>query len=145
MKRRQNILPCGRVYFFTEMGPRDLALKKRIKTTLMREKEEFNKFSSYEHAGRKRSVWCKNTYNKFVSLLTDHLMNSDRLETKPGRYWAIGSRGESPKHMNWHSDGKTFGVAIQGIPGQYRILLSRKRGKELQKRIVGGQKFHSHE
>lgn len=147
MKKRQHILPCGRVMIFKEFSPRDLARKAKIKNVLLSKAKELDVFSSYNTAGRKRSVWCGNTYNKFVSLLTeklaDHLLNSDRIETSPGRYWMIAGVGESSKHMNWHSDGVMYGIRITGMPGNYRVLLSHRRAMELKGKIMNGQKFHT--
>lgn len=142
-------MPCGRVYFFTELNPHDLAMKTRVRETMLREKEELDKFSSYEHSGRKRKVWCKNTYSKFVTLLTEklvnHLMESDRIKTREGRFWAIVAKDIiDRKYANWETNGMKMAVSIQGIPGDYRITLSSKRGVELRDRIKKGQKFHEH-
>lgn len=150
MKDRQHILPCGRVMFFREYTPRDFALYKTVEEAFFSEKKAWNKFSSYAHAGRRKKIWVQNTYNKFVTLLVaklvSHLMESDRVKTAEGRYWIIRTVSlDSDKHLNWHTDGAVMGVKISGISGDYRILLSRKRGKELKERIEKGQKFHVYE
>lgn len=148
MKNRQHILPCGRVIFFKEVNPRDVARYKRVERMMLANAKELDKFSSYNTAGRKRSVWCKNTYNKFITMLTtklvDHLMNSDRIETKPGRFWAIAAKTHDfHKFVNFHTDGAMYATAIVGMKGDYRILLSQRRRKELRERIEGGQQFHT--
>jgi hypothetical protein len=148
MKNRQHILPCGRVIFFKEVNPRDVARYKRVQRMMLDNAKELDKFSSYNTAGRKRSVWYKNTYNKFVTLLTtklvDHLMEGDRIETKPGRLWAIaGVNADNPKFTNFHTDGMTYATTVIGMNGNYRILLSQKRRKELRNRIDNGQQFHT--
>lgn len=149
MKERQNVLPCGRVYFFMEENPGDMVLHPTIRLAIMREEEELRKFSNYENAGRKRKVWRKNVYNKFLTLLTkkvvDHLMESDRIKTQEGRMWCFGTvQTEKDKYLNWETDGAVIALMIQGIPGNYRMTLSRKRGMELHRRIKAGQKFHNH-
>lgn len=150
MKNRQHILPCGRVMTFKEYTPRDFALYKAVEEALLQERKAWDKFSSYFHAGRRKNIWVQNTYNKFVTLLVaklvNHLMESDRVKTAEGRYWIIRTvQLESDKHLNWNTDGAVMGVKISGIPGDYRILLSHKRGKELKERIDKGQKFHVYE
>lgn len=147
MKTLQYIMPCGRVIFVTEKTPRDLGARKKIFSALLAQKEEFEKFHSYRSAGRVRKRWSVETYNKFTGLLikklVDHLMESDRIKTKSDHMWMITqTASQHEKHMNWNTNGAVFSTKIMGLKGKYRIVLSRKRGKELTERINRGQKFH---
>ena len=145
MKTNQYLLPCGRVVFVKVYKPTDM-LVPSLQKLLLKHKAELSKFVNPDHVGRKKKEWCELTYGKFVTLLIKklmlHLLESDRIETEKGRFWCIGHTGEHPKFMNWHTDGKVYGVKVTGMKTRHRIKLSSKIGKELQKRILTGQKFH---
>lgn len=68
-------------------------------------------------------------------------MNSDRIETEPGRFWLIGGK-QSEKFINWNTDGYSYGVRITGLDGSHGIMMNRKRREELKDRLNKGQSFH---
>lgn len=73
--------------------------------------------------------------------LVDNLMESNRIQTQPYRFWVIGSVGDRG-HINWETNGNTYAVKVEGLKSDYKIVLSGKRRRELRKRILDGQAFH---
>jgi hypothetical protein len=146
MRVIQHLLPCGRIIFIHRYVPTDLVNKQAIRNHILNNKKEFSKLVHPDTVGRKKKEWSDAVYGKFVTLLVkklvDHLMESDRIETSPGVFWCIGVVGGSDKFANWHTDGDMYAIKVQGIKTKYRFKMSRKRGKELQQRILKGQKFH---
>lgn len=145
MKKRQYILPCGRVVFQKISNAKDIGWRDDVRRTLLAHKDELSKLSNPNNCGRKRKEWCENVYNKFVSILMrklmDNLMESNRVQTQPFRFWVIGSVGDRG-HVNWETNGNTYAVKVEGLKTDYKIMLSRKRRSELRKRILNGQAFH---
>lgn len=143
----QYIMPCGRVIFVQERTPKDISQRKRVSQTLLSASKELNMFYPLRNSGDVKTRWCSDTYNKFSTLLikklVDHLMESDRIKTRNGNMWMITQvASHHKKHLNWNTNGAVFSTKIAGLPGKYRIILSRRRSKELTERLNRGQKFH---
>jgi hypothetical protein len=138
------ILPCGRVIRYKSVLPRELATKV-VRAAILKNKPELRKLINPDVVGRKRRQWADRVYAKIAGIIinkmVDNLMESSRIETAPGRYWAIVGR-QSLKHLNWHTDGYAYSVRIIGLNGPYGVTLSKLRRTELKKRIESGQKFH---
>jgi hypothetical protein len=147
MKKRQHVLPCGRVVYYRETTPQDIGKTKSMVDMLNKNRKELEKMYPYNNAGRNRKRWAGMVYGKFCKMLTTHLsdclINGDRVETFYGHKWMIASDTEPNKrHANWHSDGKKYSVVINGIKGNFGVRLSRRKRKELQARIMSGQHYH---
>jgi hypothetical protein len=147
MKKRQHVLPCGRVIYYKETTPKDIGTGKAMVALLNENRKELDKLYSYYNAGRNKVKWSGLVYGKFCEVLTDHLidcmMNGDRVETLDGHKWMIaGNKKLNTRHANWHSDGISYGVVITGIKGNFGVRLSTKKRKELQSRIMSGQNYH---
>lgn len=150
MKKRQHVLRCGRVVYYEETTPKDIALKKPVFRMLNENREELDKLYSFYNTGRNKKKWAGLVYGKFCQLLTTHLsdclINGDRIETSKAHKWMIaGDTKPNNRHANWHSDGKKYSVVITGIKSNFGVRLSRKKRKELQSRIMAGQNYHTNE
>lgn len=151
MKKRQHILPCGRVIYYKETTPKDIGKVDSMVNLLNKYRKELEKISPYNNAGRRRVVWSQKAYNQFCGILTNALaeclINGDRVQTLDEHVWMIaGNTKPSKKHANWHTDGVQYGIVIKGIKSNFGVRLSRKNRKELQARIMSGQNYHiSHE
>lgn len=147
MKKRQHVLPCGRVVYYNETTPHDIGTKKGMVTLLNNNRKELEKIYPFNNAGRRKIRWAGMAYNKFCQTLAEYLaeclLNGDRLETIQGHKWMIaGNSRPNARHSNWHSDGLQYGVVIDGIKGNFGVRLSKKRRKELQSKIMSGQNYH---
>lgn len=145
MKTRQFVLPCGRVVFQKIQTAGDIGLAPIIAKTLLANKKELKKLANPDNVGRKNKQWCQQVYSKFTSILLrkmiDNLMEANRIQTAPYRFWVIGSVGDRG-HLNWETGGRTFAVTIHGMKTNHRVMLSTRRRRELRKRILQGQSFH---
>jgi hypothetical protein len=145
MKKRQFVLPCGRVVFQRIHTAKDIGLAPLVSRTLLAHKQELSKLSNPDNVGRKNKEWCESVFSKFANILlkktVDNLMNSNRIQTAPHRFWVIGNVGDRG-HVNWETDGNTYAVTVHGMKTGHRIMLSGKRRRELRKRILEGQSFH---
>lgn len=147
MKKRQHLLRCGRVIYFNEFTHTDIAEVKSVHDAIIKHKKEFKKLSDPNSVGRKLKPWSKNVYSKFVTLLTEHLVDrllqGDRITTLNDHAWMVAVTGDGgKKHSNWHSDGKQYGVVIKGIKSKFGVRLSRKRRKQLETLIKEGKTYH---
>jgi hypothetical protein len=138
------ILPCGRVLRYKSVLPWELS-NSTIRAVIRNNKCEFRKVVNPEVVGRKRREWADRVYARIAGIISekivDNLMESNRIETAPGRYWAIVGR-QSTKYVNWHTDGNAYSLRIVGLNVPYGVNLSKPRKLELKKRIESGQKFH---
>ena len=146
MKKKQHLLPCGRVIFYMRHRIEDIGITPRVMKVMLDNKAEFRKIANPDHYGRKRKMWSAKAYKKFTMLLIkrlmDHLMDSDRVESPTGRFWQIGGH-VSNKYVNWNTDGLRYTVRITGLEMNHAIKLSYERKKELIRRIESGQSFHT--
>jgi hypothetical protein len=145
VKKRQFVLPCGRIIFQRIHTAGDIGLAPVISRTLLANKDELRKLANPDNVGRKNKQWCEQVYSKFTSILLrkmmDNLMESNRIQTAPYRFWVIGNVGDRG-HVNWETDGNTYAVTVHGMKTEHRIMLSQRRRSELRKRILQGQAFH---
>jgi hypothetical protein len=147
MRIRQRLLPCGRVISFEETTPHDIGKSKTMKALLLASRKKLDPLYSYDSSGRTKDRWVGQVYNRFATTLTkclvERLLAGDRIETINGHKWMIGFPTDGGKFVNWHTDGKSFRVGIQGLKGKFGIRLSRAKRRELKERILGGQNYHS--
>lgn len=147
MKKRQRILPCGRVVYFEETYPQDIANSKSISRALLASRKKLDALVSFKSAGKRNKQWVPRVYNKFTTFLVEHLLErlleGDRIFTYKGNVWMISGRGDGGKYVNWHSDGKSYGIVIKGINSKFGIRMSRAKRKELKERILNGQNYHA--
>jgi len=147
MKKRQHLLRCGRVIYFNEFTHTDIAETKPVYDAIIKHRKEFKKLSDPDIAGRKPKLWSRNVYSKFVTMLTEHLVDrllqGDRITTLNDNTWMVAVTGDGGKrHSNWHTDGKQYGVVIKGIKSKFGVRLSRRRRKELETLIKQGKTYH---
>jgi hypothetical protein len=144
MKKRQHLLPCGRVIYYSEFTPVDIGRGNVV--YLNRHRKALNALYPFENSGRKKLRWSGEVFNKFSTILTEHLTNcmleGDRITTNGNHTWMIAGTTRETKHVNWHSDGVTFNIVIKGLKGKFGIRMNRTKRKELQKRIMSGQNYH---
>jgi hypothetical protein len=147
MKTRQRVLPCGRVIFFEETTPKDIGTQVTMRKRLLANKKKLNGLVDHSVVGGNNIRWVERVYNHFTTLLTDqlvsHLIQGDRVETFKGHRWMIAARKDAGKYINWHSNGKSYGVVIHGLNGKFGVRLSQRKRKELREKINGGQNYHS--
>ena len=144
MKTRQHMLPCGRVIFYKEYTPADIG--EQLNVYLFKHRKALDALSSLRDSGNSRVRWAKNVYNKFSTILTEHLVNhmleGDRITTLQNHTWMIAGTNRDTKHVNWHSDGITYNIVIKGLKGKFGIRMNRTKRRELQSRIISGQAYH---
>ena len=145
MRKRQYILPCGRVVFVKEFTTVDLAKRKSVRNHLLKRKDVLDSFQSFYQSGRNKQRWVEELLSKFsgvaTKVLVDELMQGNRVETFNGHRWVIGRCGPS-KHMRWETNGIEYGIKVENMTTRYRIRMAGRRRAELKKRILGGQSFH---
>jgi hypothetical protein len=147
MKKRQHLLPCGRVIYFKEYTHTDISKTKPVYNAIIKHKKEFRKLADPDIVGRKLKPWSQNVYSKFATMLTKHLadrlLDGDRITTTDDHVWMVAVTGDGgKKHSNWHSDGKQYGVVIRGIKSKFGVRLSGKRRRQLEQLIKGGKTYH---
>lgn len=147
MKKRQHLLRCGRVIYYSEFTHTDVSNTKPVYNNIIKYKSEFKKLFDPDITGRKLKPWTQGVYSKFVTILVKHLadrlLEGDRLTTLNNHSWMVAVTGDGgKKHSNWHSDGKQYGVVIKGIKSKFGVRLSRKRRKQLETLIKEGKTYH---
>lgn len=148
-RSRQFLLPCGRVIFFKETTPKDIGAKKSVMNLLVAHRGELDKLVSWKGHGRNKNRWAPEVFNKFSTILSDmlteRLLNGDRITTLDNHMWMIAGVEQERKkerYLNWHTDGKTYSVIIRGLNGRFGIRMSRARRRQLKDHINSGQKYH---
>lgn len=143
MKRRQHMLKCGRVIYYKEYTPKDIGHS--MKSTLMKHRKTLSSVL-FKTRGRVEN-FPKDAYQEFATYLNEflfeNLMDGNRIETQKGRMWMIAGKDiPNNKHINWHTDGLSYGIYIKGLLGSYGIRMTGRARRQLRKKIEGGFTYH---
>jgi len=146
LKERQYVLPCGRVYFKKSKLVGDLVTTSVKKTILKNRKKTFRFIEKTGRTKQQADLYTRTFYNKFFTVymkeVVTQLLESNKVYLDENIYLAIGAI-ERDDYMNWETDGKSYVTKVYGMRTKHRFKMSRKRAKELTKRILNGQKFYS--
>lgn len=143
MKKKQHVLPCGRVIYYREYTPKDIG--ESMRTVILSHKKKLSTLFSSTHIPNR--LWVPRLYSKFTSVLIGHLleclMNGDRVGTLKDHQWMIAGRQiPNNKHLNWHTNGLSYGIHIKNLKGNFGVRMSRKARKALRQKIDSGFKYH---
>ena len=112
-----------------------------------------SKYINVDSVGRKKKRVAQKLTNavlrKFFQLLIDHLFDLDRLVIRKKYSMYIGKlrkphlvkKNKQHQH-NFHTDGKWYGVVLDGLNHRYFFRMPRRRREELRKRIQEGEQYY---
>ena len=90
-------------------------------------------------------------FRTFMKILIDNLMEKNRLVIRRKYAMYIGKLRMKPyklvtKHKrhnhHFHTDGKWYGVVLDGMDHNYSFRMPRRRRQELYDRIMNGEQFY---